>query len=1110
MSQPCRWVSRIARVAMAVGTVVLFGAGSLAAQGTTGKLEGTVRDQAGAPVAGAQVLIVGSAFAGVTNEQGYYFINNVPAGVVTVRAQYIGYAPAEVRNVRILAGQTLTQGLTLSQQAVTVEGITVEVAVNPLVPRDQVSSKPIVGGETIEDLPVDAVSQVLRLQPGVVESARGLTVRGSRPGQTAVYIDGVQVRSVSGNTGASGSGTALVGTNALEEASVTTGAVGAEMGDAQAGVISLVTRSGGSNYSGSISFATDEVSGQTYGGGINRMEASFGGPLMRNLTFFLASTMQGAQNGLQGKGANEFPSYVLNGIDTVVTVATTPGDVASDSESVVIPRFAQYGTGSRRPNQASDDWTMDAKLRYSYGTGSSLSLTYHRVREQNRFNYGFNPQSARGSLNSSRAWIFNWAQNLARSSERALFLEARLSFQHDQFMSGLIDPQWIADNRTGDIGNFTFGTMQFVNDFDDFPINDRLIYNLRVNNCMPDPAPASARCIPYLDRNDLAAAAPYRTSPYGLYFASQGIGTGGPTLYEETRVIGSAAVDWQANRYNRIRFGGDFWSADSDNYASGSGNSLVDVIFLDAKRFSPTRLGLFATDRLDLGDVVVDLGIRYDRLSTGLLYAETPGRLFSDIRKDGNLNWLYPDGSRPTAHDTAVATRCSQLLAANDSVGWSTCNFFEAEPRSTLTPSLRVSFPVTDRTNFRLSYAQQVQSPNFELLASNANTDLSFTNTNDLFGRDLDFGKAILFEFGIRHAFSDDMVLDVSAYNRDVVSEPTVRIVPLPDMSSVPAGSRLDIMNINLYTNADFGTSRGIDMRLDRRIGSLFNGTISYTFMSSKSTGSDPTEYINTVSRVTSAVTGDRSPPPQALVTTRDNRTHTIAGSLQMNFPHDFRSGTLLGSVLQDVGMNATFRFASGLAYTRMLNTGSGATGPGNAFGLSGQPLEGLNQSTMPWIKNVDLRINRGFRVAGTDMTVFADMRNLFNWTNLTRIFAETGDVVNEVNRDAYITSRVDALRLEAGNARETRTVNGAAVAGYDLTGDCTQYRPAGLDHGDRTSIPNCLLLRNTERTFGDGDGFLDDNEVLNAFTASYNSQTGPWTFRGPGFNMRLGFELNF
>src|SRR3989338_4332372 len=344
MSQPLRGVPRWARGAVAVGTVVFFGAGALAAEGTTGKVEGTVRDQAGAPVAGAQVLIVGSAFAGVSNEQGYYFINNVPAGLVTLRAQYIGYAPAEVRGVRVLAGKTHRQPLTLSQQAVTGEGITVEVAANPLVPRDQTSSKPIMQGDVIEQLPVDAVSQVLRLQPGVVETARGITIRGSRPGQAALYIDGVLVRSVSGNTGASGSGTALVGTNALEEASVTTGALGAEMGDAQAGVISLVTRAGGTSYSGSVSFATDEVAGETYGGGVNRVEASFGGPLIRNLTFFVATTLQGTQSGLQGKGSDESPSYVIGGVDTTPTLSTDPNDTGAptDSETVVIPQFVQY------------------------------------------------------------------------------------------------------------------------------------------------------------------------------------------------------------------------------------------------------------------------------------------------------------------------------------------------------------------------------------------------------------------------------------------------------------------------------------------------------------------------------------------------------------------------------------------------------------------------------------------------------------------------------------------------------------------------------------------------------------------------------------------------
>jgi hypothetical protein len=47
-----------------------------------------------------------------------------------------------------------------------------------------------------------------------------------------------------------------------------------------------------------------------------------------------------------------------------------------------------------------------------------------------------------------------------------------------------------------------------------------------------------------------------------------------------------------------------------------------------------------------------------------------------------------------------------------------------------------VSFPVTDRTNFRLSYAHQVQSPDGNSVFQGKNNDLSITNTNDAFGGD--------------------------------------------------------------------------------------------------------------------------------------------------------------------------------------------------------------------------------------------------------------------------------------------------------------------------------------------------------------------------------------
>jgi hypothetical protein len=494
--------------------------------------------------------------------------------------------------------------------------------------------------------------------------------------------------------------------------------------------------------------------------------------------------------------------------------------------------------------------------------------------------------------------------------------------------------------------------------------------------------------------------------------------------------------------------------------------------------------------------VVVDLGLRYDRLNSGVMYPRRPGRIFTDPLREGDLS------AATTAEDTAMANRCGALMtsatagganAHADSVAWSTCNYFEAAPRSVVAPSIRVSFPVTDRTGFRLSYAHQVQSPQFSFLATGVNADLAFTNTNDVFGRDLDFGKSIVFEFGLRHAFSDDMVLDVSAYNKDKVSDITARILEIPD--PVTGG----LQAINVMTNADFGNVRGVDVKLDRRIGSMFQGTLSYTYQTSRTTGSDPLEYLNTLSRQISSVTGDRAPPPQALITSAENRTHTVAGNLALNFPNDYRPGTMAGSLLRNTGLFATFRFASGLPYTPIQNAGAGTRGPGNGFGNVGTGLEELNSGSMPWIKNVDLRATRGFRFGGRDLTVFADFRNLFNWTNLTAIFAETGDVVNAQNREIGLTDYLSVLRQEA----EADGLVGADQS-IDLT-DCTVYA-SGTPQG----LPNCLLLRRAEERFGDGDGSYSLDEQTTAYNASYNLFNGPFSLKGPGFNLRLGFELNF
>ena len=292
-------VSAFARAArgLALAAVGLaLGAGTLLGQGSTGKIEGRVRDQAGAPIANAQVFVVGTAFNALTNPQGYYFINNIPAGTISVRSAFIGYKSTQVDGVKVLAGQTGTVDIQLEQTAVEIQEITVVSQTQPLVPRDEVTTKQRVDGQFADALPVDNLNQVLQLQPGVIEDTDGgLSIRGGRESENATYIDGVPIQAgYRGDAFVGSLGTEItIGTNAFEEASVTTGSSSAEFGNAKSGIISVSTKTGGSQYQGSLGFESDEPFGVNNSVGLNRIEAGLSGPLAGRLTFALNGTMEG-------------------------------------------------------------------------------------------------------------------------------------------------------------------------------------------------------------------------------------------------------------------------------------------------------------------------------------------------------------------------------------------------------------------------------------------------------------------------------------------------------------------------------------------------------------------------------------------------------------------------------------------------------------------------------------------------------------------------------------------------------------------------------------------------------------------------------------------------
>ena len=1095
--------------ARGVASAVVLGCAvtALAAQEGTGKIEGVVTDQSGAPVASAQVTLVGTAFGSLTSERGYYFMNNVPTGVYTVRAKFIGYTQSEVTGVRVLGGQTITTNIKLTPSAVAIGAVLVEAAANPIVPRDQVTSKSII--TNVGDLPVDDIRQVIALTPGVVESGNsmGLSLRGGRPGDANVYIDGAPVRST-------GYGQQIIqlGTNAVEEASVTTGALSVDYGNAQSGIIAYTTKSGGQHYQGALSYDTDEPFGNSMSNGLNRTEGSFGGPIpfISRLSFFASGVLQGQTScgvfppsvGVQtagscfgsGIGQDNIPTFVLGGLDTTVTVTKTDG---SGVQSVAIPRFIQYGgqcsssdnfgfacQGQRFPLNWNTVTQGTGKLAYSYGSGSNISLTGVSAQQQRRNYPGFllvnsSAQNSAGNnigdpalYTGTRLWsklgVLNWNHSVFKAAEHQLSLNVNLSYGQDNRITGRLDPTYEVSTRSP-TGGMSFKTMQFTG-FGDltFPIADSIIKNVRLNQGLR---------IPYIGRSDVLATQAYRMNPYGLSSSegwyTSGIDDGrGLVMYHENRLRAFSQLDWQANRYHRFNFGGEYNKSDL-SYWNGA---LSDEIFLTAYAGKPYTMALWGADRLDLGDVVIELGVRYDRMNANALFPNSPGRISS------NPAW-----------SKFAATDPDSLAASIARV------FTPATTHTAVSPHLRVSFPITEHTGFRLSYAHQVNTPEFNTLLSGTNSDLSFTNTNDFFGTDIGFGKTILFEFGVRHAFTSDLVLDISAYNKDFVANPAYRIVTLPDPANPGA-----TQDINVLTSSDFGYARGIDVNLIRRVGTWLNASLAYTLQFAKSTGSDPFSYLNTSGRQFYSALNEQVPPPEQALPTNDQRTHNFVATVAISVPSDWKRGSAMGSVFHDLGVFVAARAVSGLPYTRLDNTGQGQLAPFERFGLTGQAVEPINASTMPWSKYFDLRLNKGVRLGKLDWTLFADVRNLFNFKNVVQLFAETGDVTNPANRLKQVASEQATLATEAGNNSAYRSSDHAVI--LNGTGGA---KACAVWTGDAGPV-NCVMLQRTEARWGDGDGIFTAAEQTAALNAWYDSFNGVSRFYGAPRQIRVGAELSF
>jgi hypothetical protein len=269
---------------------------ALALAGNTGKIAGKITDSVtGEPLPSANVIIEGTTLGASTDLDGNYVILNVPPGLYNVTASYIGYKKTQVTDVRVNVDFTTNVNFALEAGEIELETIVVQGERTPLIRKDLTNPVASISNESLSELPVTEISEVIGLQAGVTVGDDGaLHIRGGYSNEISYTVNGVNVNNPYGNTRSVG-----LATNAVQEVSVSVGTFSAEYGQALSGVVNYVTKEGGTRFNGGIRYLTgdhlsnrDELFPYIDDFNLNnvyRVEGSVGGPILDNSLGFYVS-----------------------------------------------------------------------------------------------------------------------------------------------------------------------------------------------------------------------------------------------------------------------------------------------------------------------------------------------------------------------------------------------------------------------------------------------------------------------------------------------------------------------------------------------------------------------------------------------------------------------------------------------------------------------------------------------------------------------------------------------------------------------------------------------------------------------------------------------------
>jgi hypothetical protein len=991
---------------------------SLLFASVTGKIKGRVTDlETGKPITGVNVILDNTYLGASTDIHGDFFILQIPPGSYTLRFSMIGYTAYRVDDVRVLVDLTTTLNAEMGSEALLGAEVVV-TAGRPLIQADDASSTIFLSAEDLSALPIASASEALMLQAGIFQNPasnmyggdgeESFAIRGGGQGQIKLYMDGVRNASLMGSMEEAGVGFSALNMHGISELQIITSGFSAEYGEAQSGVVNVVSKTGGQDYSASFELIQSPASQRHFGRNIydfptqeeylnhidenGQVDSTWLRTYDKGFWSHIDST--GVLDTLWMIPYREQQMYDYTAQEDYTLYYSLGGPVPGLQDKAISffisGQSERKATALPRPRDTHDLNTLQANLRLPVGSKAILLLTgnyslkeYSTLQDQGLFSNPAKFYRGYGSIRDAENYGFglHWSHTLAPELFYELKLSSFSSSMHDYM--GEYSPLGSGD------------TDQSIWGYDFYFIPEE-----------------------YTD----AQADSMKSEPYHMYTPRY------ESLVKSGDLSAVGSLTWQVDKYNQIKTGFEYrynriekiddyrlppWTDDLNYYWN---KGLSD-------KYEPIQLAVFLRDKMEFESMIMEVGLRYDRFDPNREWFDF-SHWFNlainpeyDVNMDPDLDQVDSLGRVKYSYDNILDKPMSDVDAFN-----------------MLSPRIGISFPISVNSKLAFNYGHFYQTPSvdkmFELAYFRPNYitegvyDLDTSGVIDgnypskdgdpervifLTAEALKPQKTVQFEVKYEQVIQNLAKLTFTGYYKDI-SDQTYPRAGLFDNRVYGYDPFRGMITPNAFYvgnfPGDYGDARGLEVSLQTLFSKNIQIDLNYAFSAvSNGKASPDFIFIDADSSIEYEFSASTARTVESL-----NRPHLFRANAFFSWPHAWEYG-VLGNMMKDVNLSLLYQTFSGSPYT---------------YQLPEDDLDFFRVGRLEATQTVDLKVNKSLDLGPGELEASFRVTNLFNRMNHRAI------------GDAFFDADADDYYRKYG---EPKTIDGS---GYDITwlvyGEPRQY----------------------------------------------------------------------